>query len=103
LVLNDPPSDFDYYSAPAYVDAVAIAMTLERTHFESHARWSPEEFIFLYKMTGSERNWKLLAIANGSEGSFFMLIEGESSEERLMPGCVSSEGWRVQQELVLPG
>lgn len=64
--VNDPPSHFDYYSAPAYVDAVAIARTLEVTHFESHARWSPEEFVFFYKMTGGDRDWTLLALANGS-------------------------------------
>jgi hypothetical protein len=65
-VANDPPSQFDYYSTPAYVDAVAIARKLEITHLESHARWSPEEFVFFYKMTGGERDWRLLALTNGS-------------------------------------
>jgi len=28
---------------------------------------------------------------------------GEEAADRSMYGCVSSEGWRVQQELDLPG
>jgi hypothetical protein len=65
-IANLPPSQFDYYSAPAYVDAVAIAKTLEESRLEGQACWSPDDFVFHYKMTGGDRDWKLLALPNGS-------------------------------------
>jgi len=63
---NDTPLQFDYYSAPGYIDAVAVAETLVTSRPDSQTTWSPDDFIFLYKMTGGHRDWKLLALPSGS-------------------------------------
>jgi len=64
--VNDPSPEFDYYSAPAFLDAAAVAKTLEITHSKGYTHWSPEEFVLFYLISGGVRDWMFLAMPPGS-------------------------------------